>query len=41
MVQVGQRRTLDLAIEVPSDELGSITSTAMWTEIFDKLATLR
>jgi ATP-dependent Lhr-like helicase len=40
IVQVGQRRTLDLAIEVPSDELGSITSTAMWTEIFDKLATL-
>ncbi len=40
IVQVGQRRTLDLAIEVPSDELGSITSIAMWTEIFDKLATL-
>jgi ATP-dependent Lhr-like helicase len=40
IIQVGQRRTLDLAIEVPSDELGSITSTAMWTEIFDKLATL-
>ena len=38
IVQVGQRRELDLAIEVPSDELGSITSTAMWTEIFDKLA---
>jgi ATP-dependent Lhr-like helicase len=40
IVQVGQRRTLDLAIEVPSDELGSITTTAMWQEIFDKLATL-
>jgi ATP-dependent Lhr-like helicase len=40
IVQVGQRRTLDLAIEVPSDELGSVTSTAMWQEIFDKLATL-
>ena len=38
IVQVGQRRTLDLGIEVPSDELGSIASTAMWTEIFDKLA---
>ena len=38
IVQVGQRRHLDLAIEVPSDELGSIASTAMWTEIFDKLA---
>jgi ATP-dependent Lhr-like helicase len=38
IIQVGQRRTLDLAIEVPSDELGSIATTAMWTEIFDKLA---
>ena len=40
VVQVGQRRTLDLAIEVPSDELSSIASTAMWTELYDKLATL-
>jgi ATP-dependent Lhr-like helicase len=40
IVQVGQRRTLDLAIEVPSDELGSIATTAMWTEIYDKLAAL-
>jgi ATP-dependent Lhr-like helicase len=38
IVQVGQRRHLDLAIEVPSDELGSVTNTAMWEEIFDKLA---
>ena len=38
IVQVGQRRELDLFIEVPSDELGSITSMAMWQEIFDKLA---
>ena len=38
IVQVGQRRELDLAIEIPSDELGSIATTAMWTEIFDKLA---
>ncbi len=40
IVQVGQRRTLDLAIEVPSDELSSVASTAMWTELYDKLATL-
>jgi len=38
IIQVGQRRTLDLAIDVPSDELGSVASTAMWEEIFDKLA---
>ena len=39
IVQVGQRRELDIAIEVPSDELNSVTNSNMWTEIFDKLAT--
>jgi ATP-dependent Lhr-like helicase len=38
IVQVGQRRELDLAIEVPSDELSSVLTTKMWEEIFDKLA---
>jgi len=38
IIQVGQRRHLDLAIEVPSDELGSVINNGMWTEIFDKLA---
>ncbi|HTD97038.1 MAG TPA: DEAD/DEAH box helicase, partial [Edaphobacter sp.] len=38
IVQVGQRRELDIAIEVPSDELSAVTNNAMWTEIFDKLA---
>ena len=38
IIQVGQRRTLDLAIEVPSAELSSITSIAMWEEVYDKLA---
>ena len=40
IVQVGQRRHMDIAIEVPSDELNSVTSYAMWEEIFDKLGTL-
>jgi ATP-dependent helicase Lhr and Lhr-like helicase len=38
IVQVGQRRELDIAIEVPSDELSSVTTNKMWEEIFDKLA---
>src|ERR1700729_3938339 len=38
IIQVGQRRELDIAIEVPSDELGSVTTNGMWSEIFDKLA---
>jgi ATP-dependent Lhr-like helicase len=40
IIQVGQRRTLDLAIEVPSEPLTAVTSSAMWQEIFDKLAAL-
>ena len=38
IVQVGQRRQLDIAIEVPSDELSSVTTNGMWEEVFDKLA---
>jgi ATP-dependent Lhr-like helicase len=38
IVQVGQKREMDIAIEVPSDELTSVTSQGMWEEIFDKLA---
>ncbi len=37
IVQVGQRREMDLAIEVPTDELTSVTTYPMWEEIFDKL----
>src|SRR5580693_5093285 len=38
IIQVGQRRELDIAIEVPSDELSAVTTNNMWEEIFDKLA---
>lgn len=38
IVAVGQKRAMDIAIEVPSEELTSVTSHAMWEEIFDKLA---
>lgn len=38
IVQVGQKRLMDIAIEVPTDELSSVTSHGMWEEIFDKLA---
>ena len=38
IIQVGQRRHLDLGIEVPSDELSSVATNGMWSEIFDKLA---
>ncbi len=40
IVQVGQRRTLDLAIEVPDEELGSVASNAIWDSIYKRLAEL-
>jgi ATP-dependent Lhr-like helicase len=40
VLQVGQRRTMDLAIEVPDDELSSVASNAMWDSIFDRMAAL-
>ena len=40
IIQVGQRRTLDLAIEIPSTELGSVCDSKMWTETFDRIAQL-
>src|SRR5467141_543650 len=40
VVQIGHRRELDLAVEVPGSELGPVTSNEMWAEIYDRLATL-
>jgi ATP-dependent helicase Lhr and Lhr-like helicase len=40
VVQVGQRREMDLAVEVPDDELSSVATNAIWDSIFDQLATL-
>jgi ATP-dependent helicase Lhr and Lhr-like helicase len=41
IVRVGQRRTMDLAVEVPTcEELSSVTTNAMWDEIYDRVAAL-
>src|SRR5208282_888959 len=40
IIQVGHRRAMDLAVEVPRDELGAVASTEMWGEIYDRLAAL-
>ena len=40
MVQVGHRREMELAVEVPRDELASVASTEMWGEIYDRVAGL-
>ncbi|HXE35604.1 MAG TPA: DEAD/DEAH box helicase [Verrucomicrobiae bacterium] len=40
IAQVGHRRELDLAIEVPESELSGVASNEMWDEIYDRLAAL-
>jgi ATP-dependent Lhr-like helicase len=40
IVQIGHRREMDLAIEVPPSELGPVASNEMWGEIYDRLAQL-
>jgi ATP-dependent helicase Lhr and Lhr-like helicase len=40
IVQVGQDRVLDLGIEVPHDELGSVATNAIWDDVYDRLTEL-
>ena len=41
IIQVGQRRVMDLGIEIPSCEpLGSVATNVMWDEIYGRLAAL-
>jgi ATP-dependent Lhr-like helicase len=40
IVQIGRRRELDIAIEVPGSELGPVASNEMWGEIYDRIAAL-
>lgn len=40
LINIGHARHLDLAINVPSTELGAVASNDMWDEIYDQLATI-
>jgi ATP-dependent helicase Lhr and Lhr-like helicase len=40
IVQVGQHRVLDLAIEMPGEELGSVGTNSIWDDIYERLAEL-
>src|SRR6202789_2756266 len=40
IVNVGHKRKLDLAVEVPPMPLGPVASNEMWDAIYDRLATL-
>ncbi len=40
IVQIGQRRQLDLAVEVPKSPLGPVASNEMWDELYDRIGEL-
>src|SRR5271168_4372350 len=40
IVNVGHKRQLDLAVEVPATQLGPIASNEMWDEIYDRIVEL-
>lgn len=40
IVDIGHARQLDLAVEVPGDELGAVASNELWDEIYDRVAQL-
>lgn len=40
LVDMGQRREMDLALETPGDELGAIATNAIWADVYDRLTEL-
>jgi ATP-dependent Lhr-like helicase len=40
ILDLGHHRPMDLAVEVPKDELGAVATNAIWTDIYDRLAEL-
>ncbi len=40
IIDVGHRRRMDLAVEVPKDELGAVATNAIWSNVYDRVAEL-
>jgi ATP-dependent helicase Lhr and Lhr-like helicase len=40
VVNIGHRREMDLAVEVPGSELGAVATNEMWGEIYDRITDL-
>ena len=40
IIDVGHRRDMDLAVEVPKDELGAVATNAIWSDVYDRVAAL-
>lgn len=40
IIDVGHKRQMDLAVEVPKDELSAVATNAVWADIYDRVAEL-
>jgi ATP-dependent Lhr-like helicase len=40
IIDIGHRRELDLAVEVPKDELSAVATNAIWADVYDRLSDL-
>ncbi|MCE9536159.1 MAG: DEAD/DEAH box helicase, partial [Nitrospirae bacterium] len=40
IIDVGHQREMDLAVEVPKDELSAVATNAIWADIYDRVAEL-
>jgi ATP-dependent Lhr-like helicase len=40
IIDIGHKRQMDVAIEVPKDELSGVATNAIWSEIYDRVASL-
>ncbi len=40
IINIGHKRQMDLAVEVPKDELSAIATNAIWADIYDRVAQL-
>jgi ATP-dependent Lhr-like helicase len=40
IIDVGHKRPMDVAVEVPKDELSAVVTNAIWSDVYDRLAAL-
>ena len=40
IIDIGHRREMDLAVEVPKDELSAVATNAIWADVYDRVAEL-
>ncbi|RPH79479.1 MAG: DEAD/DEAH box helicase, partial [Nitrospiraceae bacterium] len=40
IIDIGHKRQMDLAVEVPKDELSAVATNAIWADVYDRIAEL-